>query len=192
MKKKFPIVFWSLLVLAFLTACGAQTGAASPTLPAAAASEIPVPATFSDPFAYCAAAGTIDAPDSRYTGEKTPDVVIQGFLKAAGLENTSEPAEMLQKSTIWRCMDGKVYACNFGANLPCDSKANTDKTPTQEMTGYCKENQGAEFIPAYVTGHTTIYSWRCDKDKPVVDQQVFQTDAAGYLSEIWYPISPPS
>jgi hypothetical protein len=30
-------------------------------------------ARFSDPFAYCAAVGTIDAPDARYTGPRVPD-----------------------------------------------------------------------------------------------------------------------
>jgi len=29
--------------------------------------------TFSDPFAYCTAVGTIDQPDSRYVGPKIPD-----------------------------------------------------------------------------------------------------------------------
>ena len=36
----------------------------------------PAGATYTDPFAYCAAAGTIDTPDARYTGPKTPGSVL--------------------------------------------------------------------------------------------------------------------
>ena len=87
-------------------------------------------------------------------------------------------------------MEHKVYACNFGANLPCDSKANTDKNPTPGMADFCKENQYADFIPMAVTGHTTIYSWHCVKDTPTLLDQIERVDAAGYLSGIWYAISP--
>ena len=123
-------------------------------------------ATYTDPFAYCSAVGTIDAPDSRYTGVPVPDAIIQGYLKAAGLENNGEPMELLQKSTIWRCMNKSVYVCNFGANLPCDSKADTNKNPTQAMQDFCKANPNAGAIPMSVTGHATIYSWGCVKDTP--------------------------
>jgi putative hemolysin len=87
-------------------------------------------------------------------------------------------------------MDSQVYACNFGANLPCDSKANTDKTPSQAMGDYCKANPDSEFIPMSVTGHTTIYSWHCVKDAAELLEQIAEVDAAGYLAEIWYPIAP--
>jgi hypothetical protein len=97
--------------------------------------------------------------------------------------------DMFRKMTIWRCMDGRVYACNFGANLPCDAKANTDKTPTPEMADFCKANPEVDFIPMYVTGHNTIYSWRCVKGAPELLDQIAQVDAAGYLANIWYPIA---
>src|SRR5215213_4012987 len=35
--------------------------------------------TYSDPFAYCAAVGTLDEPDARYTGEAVPDVIAEGI-----------------------------------------------------------------------------------------------------------------
>ena len=87
-------------------------------------------------------------------------------------------------------MDGQVYACNFGANLPCSSKANTDKTPSPAMEDYCKANPDSEFIPMSVTGHSTIYSWHCVKDTPELLDQIAKVDAAGYLAQIWYPIAP--
>jgi len=146
--------------------------------------------TFSDPFSYCDAVGTIDTPDARYAGIQIPDEIINGFKKAAGLEVSTEPIDMFKKATIWRCMDNKVYACNFGANLPCNSKANTDKTPTQAMEEYCAANSGSDFIPASVTGHTTIYSWRCAKSTPELLDQIEKVDAAGYWAQIWYKIEP--
>ncbi len=146
--------------------------------------------TYTDPFAYCAAVGTIDIPDMRYTGPKITDAIINGYKDAAGLQASTEPMEMFKQTTTWRCMDGKVYACNVGANLPCSSKANTDKTPSQAMLDYCKANPDADFIPESVTGHSTIYSWHCSKDTPELLDQIAQVDAAGYLANIWYPIEP--
>jgi hypothetical protein len=192
MKKQLAGLVWaSLVVFAFAaSACAvAQTPVPPDTAtpaPGAASSST----TYSDPFTYCAAVGTIDQPDARYRGPKIPDPVIKGYLKAAGLENTTEPADMLQKSTIWRCMDQQVYACNFGANLPCDSKADVNKTPTPGMADYCKQNPGSDFIPMSVTGHATVYSWRCAKDAPQAADQIEKVDAAGYLAGIWYPIQP--
>ncbi len=101
--------------------------------------------TYNDPFAYCTAVGTIDTPDARYTGPQISDEIINGFKTAAGLELSTEPMDMLKKTTIWRCMDNQVYACNFGANLPCSSKANTDKTPSPAMEDYCKANPDSSF-----------------------------------------------
>jgi hypothetical protein len=52
-----------------------------------AASPAPGPgrqATFTDPSTYCAVLGTIDAPDSRYTGPKVPEAVTRGLKKALG------------------------------------------------------------------------------------------------------------
>ena len=163
----------------FAAACAAADGSATS-----------LSATFTDPFAYCAAVGTIDAPDARYAGPKVPDGVIEGFKKAAGLEASTAPSDVFKKATIWRCMEGKVYACNFGANLPCDSKANTDKAPTEAMASYCAANPNSDFIPMSVTGHDTIYSWRCALDKPQLLEQIGSVDARGYVAQIWYAIEP--
>ena len=183
------LILLALLMLT-LSACSAQVKAADPATAAPTAVQALTQKTFSDPFSYCSAVGTIDAPDARYTGDPVPDEVINGFKKAAGLEFSTEPMDMLKKTTIWRCMDNQVYACNYGANLPCSSKANTDKTPTQAMQDFCTANPNSDFIPASVTGHSTIYSWHCVKDSPELLDQVDKVDAAGYLARIWYAIQP--
>jgi TolB protein len=185
---------WILLALLAMTvtACSPQVNATDNVTLPPTANPAPVQKTYSDPFAYCAAVGTIDTPDARYTGSQISDEIINGFKIAAGLETSTEPMEMFRKTTIWRCMDNQVYACNFGANLPCSSKANVDKTPSPAMDDYCKANQDSDFIPMSVTGHSTIYSWRCVKDTPELLDQIEKVDAAGYLAQIWYPIEPNS
>ena len=181
----------SVLVL-IAAACSPMPTAVATASLSPASTNTSTPATFNDPFVYCSAVGTVDKPDARYTGEAVPDAVINGFKKAAGLEGSTEPTDMLKQSTIWRCMGGKVYACNFGANLPCDSKANTDKTPSQAIDDFCKANPNSQIIPMSVTGHDTIYNWTCVNDKAQITEQIGQVDAEGYLAQIWYAIEPSS
>ena len=168
-----------LLALAGLAGCG--TAAASAATPAPAA-------VYTDPFAYCAAVGTIDAPDATYTGPQVPQSVAEGLQTALNAPDT--PLDMLQNGSSWRCMDGAVYACFVGANLPCEAKANTDRTPTQEEIDFCSQNPNSDFIPAVVTGRETVYEWRCRDGAPEIVRQISQPDAQGFLSEIWYKISP--
>lgn len=200
MQKNFTGLPYTLTIILALavTACTAQPTAQSSTLfpaTAMAASEaVGTPtgpqATYTDPFAYCSAVGTIDTPDSRYVGEPVPLIIIQGFLKAAGLQNNGEPVDILRAGTLWRCMGNAVYVCNVGANLPCDSKADTNKNPTQAMQGFCKTNPNADFLPMSVTGHSTIYSWHCARDNAEVLDQIDQVDVAGYITNIWYKLPP--
>jgi Tol biopolymer transport system component len=192
MKKNSSFFMGTILALLVLaaTACAKQVIPTEIVTQTPTASSMPAQKTYTDPFEYCVAVGTLDTPDARYTGPQISDAIINGFKTAAGLENSTEPMEQFQKTTIWRCMDSQVYACNFGANLPCDSKANTDKTPAPEMEDYCKANPDSDFIPMSVTGHATIYTWRCAKDAPELLEQIDKVDAAGYLASIWYPISP--
>ncbi len=189
--KSVPFLLTLLALLAMtMTACSGQVNAEDVATSTPTATPAPVQKTYSNPFAYCAAVGTIDSPDARYTGPQITDEIINGFKVAAGLEASTEPMEIFKKTTIWRCMDNQVYACNYGANLPCSSKANVEKTPSPAMEDYCKANQDSDFIPMSVTGHSTIYSWHCVKDTPELLDQIEKVDAAGYLAQIWYPIQP--
>ncbi|NPV07493.1 MAG: hypothetical protein HPY83_05940 [Anaerolineae bacterium] len=187
-----------LLTLAALVAALALSACAATPAPAAgeasatlhtgqptAAAEV----TFTDPFEYCAAVGTIDAPDERYTGPEVPDSVAQGLQSALGLTGTPPPP--IAQNSLWRCMDGMVYACTVGANLPCQEKADTSRTPTEAMIKYCQEEPDSEFIPAAVTGRATVYSWRCTEGEPEIIEQVFQVDAQGFLADFWYELQPP-
>jgi hypothetical protein len=173
------------------TAAPAPTSVQTATLPPATATtgSTDQAASYADPFSYCAGVGTIDIPDSRYSGPAIPDAIAQGLKTASGAASDA-PIDIFKQGSSWRCMGGKVYACFVGANLPCDSKADTDKTPTSAEADYCKSNPNSDFIPAAVTGHNTIYAWRCNQDTPAIDKQVFHVDSQGYIQEIWYPINP--
>jgi hypothetical protein len=152
---------------------------------------LPTQEVFSDPFAYCAAVGQIDTPDARYSGPMLSDVLFNGYMMAAGLDpNMNYPATFKQMTT-WRCMENRVYACNFGANIPCSSKANTDKTPTQAMLDYCGQFPDSTFIPMSITGHSTLYGWYCVKDTPEILNQIDTVDAAGYQSGNWQMVPAP-
>ena len=93
------------------------------------------------------------------------------------------------KMMEWRCSNGQVLACLYGANIPCDSKAFTSKKPTQAVVDYCKQNPDSQFVPMYVTGHETSLSWACHGPRPVVIHSQ-QVDAQGYVEAYWKVVSP--
>jgi hypothetical protein len=179
------IVLLAMTLAACSTPAGAQPVVTQPPSPTLASSPLPIQATFTDPFAYCEAVGTIDVPDARYTGVAVPESVVNGYKKAAGLEASSEPMDMFQKTTVWRCMNHQVVACNVGANLPCSDKANVSQTPSQDMIDFCKANPSSDVSPMSVTGHATIYDWRCNQGAPERLAQIAQVDSEGYLASIW-------
>lgn len=163
---------------------------AAPATPAPANTPVAAQTTsFSDPFAYCAAVGTIDAPDARYVGQKVPDSIAQALKKATGAA-ADAPLNIFVQGSYWRCMNGKVYGCFVGANLPCTAKADTSRTPTADETDFCKANANADVVPAVVTGRDTVYEWRCRNGAPDIVRQVVTPDARGFLSQYWYELTP--
>lgn len=174
-------------VVLFLGACSAPASQnsstqARPTATVASSEQ----AQYDDPFAYCAAIGTIDTPNEQYTGPKMPDSIVAGMIKQ-GIVSADAPAEF-QKNAVWRCMDNSVWVCHFGANLPCQEKADASKIPTSAMEDFCKTSPTADNIPAAVTGRATVYEWKCNAGKPEVVKQVFQVDSQGYLDNFWYKL----
>jgi hypothetical protein len=166
-----PILF---LVAALLAAC---------TPPAA-------PVSTTDPYAYCQKIQNVDTPGPQYTGPKMPQSLALALKKASGAAEDA-PLEMFIQASSWRCMDGKVYACFVGANLPCSAKANLDQTPTSAETDFCQANPQSDFIPAVVTGRETVFEWRCKNGKPETSRQLVQVDARGFIANIWYALPAP-
>ncbi|MBI5303794.1 MAG: hypothetical protein HY868_16785 [Chloroflexi bacterium] len=149
----------------------------------------PASTGIADPFAYCTTIGTVDEPDARYSGPKTPDTVVKGLMRAMKLAPDAS-VEQNARLTTWRCMNNQVWACSFGANIPCQEKANTSRTPSTAITDFCKTNRNASVIPAVVTGRATVYEWRCSNGAPQIVKELTKPDARGFLSMFWYQIVP--
>jgi hypothetical protein len=113
-----------------------------------------------------------------------PQSLVPAAVRLFGLE--AMPVEEVGRSTVYRCAAGRVLVCNLGANLPC-GKANTSRNlPAAEA--WCAENSGSDFIPMYVTGHDTIYRWRCDGTKASTIGGPLETDQRGFISRYWKPV----
>jgi hypothetical protein len=77
-------------------------------------------------------------------------------------------------------MAGKVWLCNYGANLVC-GKANVNRR-SQGASEFCKENPGSDVVPMAATGHDTIYEWKCVGKKAHIVRQI---DPRGFLTGNW-------
>lgn len=110
-----------------------------------------------------------------------PAALAPAAQKLFGLQNAA-PA-WVAKTTVTRCMGGRLLACTYGANLPC-GKANTAAT-LPAGADWCRQNPDSDFIPAYITGHNSIWQWRCVNGAPATTGPPAATDAQGYLSAYW-------
>lgn len=194
-----------LLLLAgigLLAALACTPGAGTPGAPGAGAGAGPtnVPATpkavqtTNNLWAYCRAVGTIDEPGPEYTGPAVPPEVARGLAQeflSTQTPTAEQIGSFLQGTTV-RCMNGEVYACNVGANIPCMGKANTSRTPNETMVTYCQQNPNSDFIPAVAAGRETVYEWSCQGTTPTAGRQTLNADPQGFISEFWYQIPQPT
>jgi hypothetical protein len=127
--------------------------------------------------ALCRPSETDDAP------RPIPDSLVPTAVRLFGL--SSMPDEQVRRSTLYRCAAGRVLVCNLGANLPC-GKANTGRD-LPAADAWCAQNPGSGFIPMYVTGHDTIYRWRCRGAKAATIGDPLGVDRQGFISRYWKP-----
>ena len=85
-------------------------------------------------------------------------------------------------------MNGAVYVCAIGANLPCCAKAERRKRNIGAEK-YCQGNPAASVIPAYATGHGGIYDWSCSLGTAVRGKRIVELDSRGYRIDIWQQVS---
>jgi hypothetical protein len=85
-----------------------------------------------------------------------------------------------------RCMDGRLWACFTGANLPCD-KLNMARD-NRGAEAFCQTNLDAPVVPAFATGHDTIYSYRCVAGRAEITGTTFALDARGFAATLWTPV----
>lgn len=126
------------------------------------------------PFQRCMRAGTDD------TLRPIPALLTPAAKRLFGLE---APDQVVRRTTVFRCMDGTVLLCNAGANLPC-GKANVGRR-LASAGRYCREHPDASDIPAYVTGHDTIYTWRCQGANAVTGEPTETLDGRGFMARLW-------
>jgi len=107
-----------------------------------------------------------------------PEALAPAIERLFGLGNSYPPG-----SAFYRCAGGDVMVCVVGANLPC-GKANTS-TALPAAEEWCRTNQNAEFIPMYVTGHETIYRWRCTGSTATTTGEAAKLDARGFFADYW-------
>ncbi len=96
------------------------------------------------------------------------------------------PEAELKNGANIRCMDGRLLACFTGANLPC-RKMNTARD-NRGANEYCRANADADAVPAFATGHDTIYSYRCTGGRPVIVGTTFSLDPRGFAARLWAPL----
>ena len=128
-------------------------------------------------------------PDPRYAGAAVPPAIAQGLRRAYDASGDA-PLELFTRGTSWRCVDGKVYACNVGANLPCDEKADTSRTPSAPIAEFCRQNPGAPVVPMVVTGRATVYEWRCGQVPVSAAMRPGLTSTSEHRYEISSPLVP--
>ena len=93
------------------------------------------------------------------------------------------PAVQIERSTVFRCFDHRVLLCNEGANLSC-GKANA-RRDLPAASAWCARRPGSSFIPMYLTGHDTIYAWRCAGTQAATGAPRLRVDARGFIASHW-------
>lgn len=146
-------------------------GAALATF-AAALPGVAAPHAHENPHAYCARVGSDD------TLLPTPPSLHAAIKQ---LFNFGGPVPL--RATYWRCADGHVKVCAVGANLPCEKADTRRELPA--AAHWCATHADADFIPAYVTGHDTLYSWRCIGGKAEGGAPIGALDARGFFVDYW-------
>lgn len=145
--------------------------------------------SYGDPYAYCAGVVNADTPAGPYIGPAMPPSLVPAIRRAAGL-SPSAPDSVVAAGSRWRCMNGAVYACFIGANLPCGEKADLARTPNAGVTAFCRANPSAEVVPMSAAGRATVFEWRCRDGMPEIGRQFAEADARGFIAGIWHRVSP--
>jgi hypothetical protein len=128
-----------------------------------------------NPTKYCASVGTDDEVRP-IPSELVPQALGLFYLQPV------DPGQV-RRSTVYRCMDGAAWLCNYGANLIC-AKADVSRV-SRGAQSYCRENPGSEVVPMAATGHATIYPWECIGNKARIKSGSVTVDRNGFIDDQW-------
>jgi hypothetical protein len=137
-------------------------------------------AAFSDPAAYCAAVGTVDAPDARWAGDPSPAVIRARAVATIG--------EVFVKGEVvqWRCDSGKVRWCVHYGTHYCD-QYDPSTVPSPQLVQYCAEHRETRLVPPGVSPWFSAWAWACRDGTPSTDGRV-ELDQRGFASGSWYTL----
>jgi hypothetical protein len=141
-----------------------------------------------DPYAVCKASPDLDQP---VTAERVSRQTLTRMAKALDLDIPARELPGMRKAFYWRCMHGDVYVCYVGANIPCWDKADTRRT-NEGATRWCAEHPDDDMVPAYATGHETVWLWGCAGSQAVIRKTDVQLDPRGFLVQQWSRLEPPT
>jgi hypothetical protein len=153
------------LSLGQLAACGLSLAAFSAPGPAVATPGAQLSA------AYCRGAANTDA-------LAVPDSLAPAVANAFGVDE-----QAVKGASYYRCAGGRLLACVVGANLPYGKADVRRRLPGAD--DYCRQNPGSTFIPMAVTGHDTIYAWRCAGASAAPGRPVVRLDGQGFVARTW-------
>lgn len=133
-------------------------------------------ASAQDVQAYCAKIGD----DDRV--QPVPDSLIAAARRI--FEISAEASDSyVQASTSVRCMNGKAWLCNYGANLICE-KADVSRD-SYGAERFCRQNPDSIGVPMSATGHATIYEWKCVGREARIVRQSVEVDTRGFIAGNW-------
>lgn len=144
-----------------------------PSTPVAAATPATSSGSYSDPFAYCSAVGTIDHVDGRYSGPMTTPAIARTL---------SVPENTARDRVHWRCANGTVMACTSFIGPICDVSPSVE-----EMRAYCAQYPSAPQLMA--PGGV----WSCVDGKPQLPEGAsWPIDSRGFRTDSWFVVNPPT
>lgn len=151
-------------------------------VPEAGFTQVTKATTYTNPFAYCAAVGTVDQPGPRYRGAEHPKDIVTSMSKATG------GSSLYPGQTTWRCEGGRVMGCYLGASGEnCSFRVDRAMGASREMIRYCRTRSSGR-IPEAAAG--PAWFWRCNGGAPQLDPTVVAP--SGYLTSAWVVIAAPA
>lgn len=111
-----------------------------------------------------------------------PAAIVPQARKLFGF-SPNTPNALVRKTTSFRCMKGKAWLCNDGANLVC-GKADTSRT-SRGAEEFCRQNPGSAVVPMAATGHATVFAWTCAGNEARISRRIARADPRGFIAGNW-------